>query len=639
MDVKILRLACIEFMKTFRNMVNVQPFSECITIAGACNLAYRRNFLKPETIGLIPKQGYRRVDTQSVIALQWLVWIEHVHQNQIQHAGRGREKVLPGNIRVDGFLEKNGEKHVFEFNGCYFHGCQQCYGNQEYELHGVNSAIRTATLRRLQTESKLKKLKDAGYIVTVMWECRFKNQLKENEYMRNILLFQKANLTKVEPGEKIMYLDVCSLYPYINKYKKYPVGHPSVFVGQECPQLQDIEGFIHCKILPPRNLFHPVLPARIQDKLMFVLCYTCADTLNPDECDHTDADRVLVGTWVSDEVKKAVEMGYTIIEMYEIWQYQTVQFNPETQEEGLLSGYINKFLKLKVEASGWPACVDQNSEDSKQKYIADFYERENVELEYAKIEKNPGIRSVSKICLNCLWGFFGMRENKTKTTIVSDAKSLFNIIATVGVVVVNLIPISDTKLIVFTKMTEESFKLNPKTNVAIAAYTTAQARLHLYSYLEKLQEKILYMDTDSILIKVRDGDPDIPETGVFLGDLTDELESYGPGSYIQEFVSGGPKNYTYAVYTPGKDTLSYCIKVKGMTINSSNDTVLCFETLKNMICNNAPPINITYPHTIHRNKQFTVFTKPLTKKYQVVYTKRRILTGTYMAVPYGYITP
>jgi len=35
----------------------------------------------------------------------------------------------------------------------------------------------------------------------------------------------------------------------------------------------------------------------------------------------------------------------------------------------------------------------------------------------------------------------------------------------------------------------------PNTSVGIAAYTTAQARLKLYSYLEQLQERVLYMDT------------------------------------------------------------------------------------------------------------------------------------------------
>jgi len=41
----------------------------------------------------------------------------------------------------------------------------------------------------------------------------------------------------------------------------------------------------------------------------------------------------------------------------------------------------------------------------------------------------------------------------------------------------------------------------------------------------------------------RPGDVYRPPTGDFLGELTDELSGYGPGSYIDEFVSGGPKQY------------------------------------------------------------------------------------------------
>jgi hypothetical protein len=40
------------------------------------------------------------------------------------------------------------------------------------------------------------------------------------------------------------------------------------------------------------------------------------------------------------------------------------------------------------------------------------------------------------------------------------------------------------------------------------------------------------------------------ETGYYLGDLTDELEKFGSGSYIEEFVSGGPKNYAFPVFSP-----------------------------------------------------------------------------------------
>ncbi|WAR06961.1 hypothetical protein MAR_016919 [Mya arenaria] len=45
-----------------------------------------------------------------------------------------------------------------------------------------------------------------------------------------------------------------------------------------------------------------------------------------------------------------------------------------------------------------------------------------------------------------------------------------------------------------------------KTNVVIAAYTTAQARLKLYSYLEKLGPRALYADTDFVIFLTQPGE-------------------------------------------------------------------------------------------------------------------------------------
>jgi hypothetical protein len=33
-----------------------------------------------------------------------------------------------------------------------------------------------------------------------------------------------------------------------------------------------------------------------------------------------------------------------------------------------------------------------------------------------------------------------------------------------------------------------------------------------------------------------------------MGDHADKLEEYGPCYFIEEFVSGGPKNYVYSVF-------------------------------------------------------------------------------------------
>lgn len=45
---------------------NVDPFLEATTIASACSLVNRRNFLQENCIGVIPLRGYRNVDNQSI---------------------------------------------------------------------------------------------------------------------------------------------------------------------------------------------------------------------------------------------------------------------------------------------------------------------------------------------------------------------------------------------------------------------------------------------------------------------------------------------------------------------------------------------------------------------------------------------
>jgi hypothetical protein len=52
---------------------------------------------------------------------------------------------------------------------------------------------------------------------------------------------------RVEEEEEIQYVHVIILYPYICKYAKFPVGHPEVYVGADCPpDCVDREGIIKC---------------------------------------------------------------------------------------------------------------------------------------------------------------------------------------------------------------------------------------------------------------------------------------------------------------------------------------------------------------------------------------------------------
>jgi len=80
---------------------------------------------------------------------------------------------------------------------------------------------------------------------------------------------------KVSDNETIEYLDVMSLYPYICKYFKFPIDNPCTHVGDACKNVEAclrIDGLIMCTIVPPKKLYHPVLPYRCNKKLMFCLC-------------------------------------------------------------------------------------------------------------------------------------------------------------------------------------------------------------------------------------------------------------------------------------------------------------------------------------------------------------------------------
>ena len=57
---------------------------------------------------------------------------------------------------------------------------------------------------------------------------------------------------------------------------------------------------------------------------MFVLCRKCAETENQAMCYHSADDRSLSGTWASVELQKAVQIGYTLLKVYEVRQYDTI---------------------------------------------------------------------------------------------------------------------------------------------------------------------------------------------------------------------------------------------------------------------------------------------------------------------------
>ena len=683
-DVKLLKHGCLTFKGDFEKLAHFNPFEQ-MTIASACNRDLRMNCMEENTIASEPLHGWRMTTKHSKTAMEWLLWQENclrqtewlnltedeqqqheklaktypdalnshhpLFRQRIQHArNQGEHRLVGTRHTVDGYdVETNT---AYEFEGCYWHGCRTCYPQRREEHHRLLD--RTMDDVRVLVDQKREMLKARGYNVVSIWECEWnalkrtdpnvrefvaKLDLQEQLDPRDAFFGGRTNAIKlyhradVTQGEEIRYYDYTSLYPWVNKYGKYPVGHPKFIYQPKTTDIAPYFGLIKVTVLPPTDLYHPVLPYRTRDKLTFPLCRACVES-NIDQplhnktcfCHHEDHQRALTGTWCTPEVEKAIKKGYTILTIHEIWHFAE-------HRVGLFKDYVNTWLKLKTEASGWPpGCT---TIEQRQAYLAAFQAKEGIQLEYEKIKYNPGLRSLAKLMLNSMWGKFGQRSNKIQVKEFIDPQAFTTFLDSDQHDIRYVSPLSEDRVEVHHKMAQNCERLSPNLNIFVAAFTTCWARLRLYEALELLEERVLYFDTDSVLYIHTTDEPD-PVVGDNLGDFKNEL---GAGDYIVEFCSGGPKNYGYQ--TQCRKTVC---KVRGFSLNTEGAAQLNYHVLKgNTLDELLDPLckarkhRITQTHSIHRDaKRYTLSTQPTHKDYRLVFTKRIVDLNTFKTYPYSY---
>ena len=128
---------------------------------------------------------------------------------------------------------------------------------------------------------------------------------------------------------------------------------------------------------------------------------------------------MLRGMWCIPEIQKAIEVGYQLVKIHEVWH-----FPEEQQRSGLFQGYVDTWLKIKQESGEWPRwCTD---DDTKQQYLTRYKEHEGIELNREAIQKNPGRKATTKLMLNSFWGKFGERQNKPCTKTVHNPSQFYN---------------------------------------------------------------------------------------------------------------------------------------------------------------------------------------------------------------------
>lgn len=198
-----------------------------------------------------------------------------------------------------------------------------------------------------------------------------------------------------------------SLYPYIMKYGEFPVGYPEVFsretfagaVPWTRPEDNRYKGLIYCRVRAPERMRRPLLPYRTPDgRLVFPLCRRCADERNQLRvCPHTtDKDRTWAEAYTHLELNKALTMGYVVTEVYEVHHWRRWAHKDGLGiERPLFTGYINAFIKMKLEASGWPEQC--RTPEEKQRFIDQCRQQDGIDLDPTELDKgpNPALRQIA----------------------------------------------------------------------------------------------------------------------------------------------------------------------------------------------------------------------------------------------------
>jgi hypothetical protein len=230
------------------------------------------------------------------------------------------------------------------------------------------------------------------------------------------------------------------------------------------------------------------------------------------------------------------------------------------------------------------------------------------------MKENAGMKLIAKILLNSLWGKFAQRDDLPTTQYFTDPSKWFKLLdkhSKGELVIKNETMIDENTLYVqyISKSTDNS-PLNT-TNLGLGAMVTAQARLRLYSELYKLDKRVIYCDTDSIIYKYIHGEYNIPE-GDLLGQWENETKSP-----ICEVKAIAPKTYGYLCVDykneKGEIVKGKCeSKCKGITLHFDNHQKFNFEKIDELL--KGETIFTKKLEFIKDNKKGTITSKDTIKK-------------------------
>uniref|UniRef100_A0A183BU48 DNA-directed DNA polymerase n=1 Tax=Globodera pallida TaxID=36090 RepID=A0A183BU48_GLOPA len=484
-DTEILLKSIIEFRRILVKDITggFDPLPRSCTNAGVAMSIFKAMFLQEEELSIVPERGYERCDRASVIAIKYLEWRSKRDNVDIKHAGNGREEQV-GKYKLDGYIEnRSGRGKCIEVMGCFIHGCLKCYDPTAQLIGG-----RAAQDLYDETQERLAELRDTLDVEEV-WCCEIEQELKRDAEMKEFFDDRGNEKGPIDPR------------------MAYAGGRtgPMKLVAK-ADEKKKISVYDIVSLYPAVN-YETAYPTRLPDIIIPTRDEIDVSWTKPEDLKYKGLYKVRA---------KALECGYTVDRFYRAWHYGE-------DNDDLFKGYTEEQMK---------------------KWAEEYKEKYGIEIDLEKVKKNPGLRYISKLMLNSLWGKFSMRNSLCKNKVIDQASEFYGLVCDHKIEIHDIVEYSDGAIRVVYKDKEDFVTEHSSSNIIISLW-----------------------DVEPIT------------TGKYLGQMSEE---YG-GYEIEEFCCGGAKQYGLKMRNRKTGELDYVMKIRGITFDVDNHKTLHYEAFKEMV--------------------------------------------------------
>ncbi len=434
-------------------------------------------------------------------------------------------------IMPDLYYEGNdGKIYIFDFDGCPSHphlGCltQPTTGKNRWKQDRGQLMAKDRRRRQLLeshfgsrlsyttmhscTWSKLKKKSEEVKKFMASYIPRPKHRLVPRKAVRgsNTETYIHSYSVQSYPDLVMESIDCVSLYPWAAINCSYPVGEYRILMsqndisevhlrdGQFYVGNQKLHGLMQVCMEPPTYTQFPCLIFRnSSERALAGLCYTCIMEENESVCAHRPPNRRLTSTWTVIEIEYALQQGYKLLKIFEVYAY--------AKSQPILSSYFRFCGSLKIKNSGLPSGIQD-----KYQYCSNINQQMNLlgplRVTPGNCNKSDIRRQVCKSMMNEAIGKFSSYNRPKQSDFACTSKELAKLLDDKKFLVEQVFPINENVMQVVRKKVNSVRSTNVRSCSIIHAYLTAYSRLYMIATMEKLEAakvRIASIDCDGLKV-------------------------------------------------------------------------------------------------------------------------------------------